>query len=51
MLPGWRWLGLIVGAPPVLPLAEAAYRAFLPLRRRLARGLVLVSFFKPQSRG
>ena len=41
-LPGWRWLGRVVdlrvlGARPVLPLAELAYRLSLPLRPRLAR--------------
>ncbi|WP_182180295.1 thiol-disulfide oxidoreductase DCC family protein [Methylobacterium radiotolerans] len=41
-LPGWRWLGRVVdlrvlGARPVLPLAEWAYRLSLPLRPRLAR--------------
>ncbi|MCJ2014284.1 thiol-disulfide oxidoreductase DCC family protein [Methylobacterium sp. J-076] len=41
-LPGWRWLGRLVelrvfGVQPVLPLAEAAYRLFLPLRPGLAR--------------
>lgn len=43
-LPGWRWLGRIVrmrvfGLAPLLAVAEAAYRAFLPLRPRLARWL------------
>lgn len=41
-LPRWRWLGRlldlrIVGARPVLALAEMAYRLSLPLRPRLAR--------------
>lgn len=42
VLPHWRWLGRLVtlrvfGVRPLLPLAEAAYRLFLPLRPRLAR--------------
>jgi predicted DCC family thiol-disulfide oxidoreductase YuxK len=32
-LPGFRWLGRLVGAWPIAPLAEAAYRGFLLLRR------------------
>lgn len=41
-LPGWRWLGRLValkvlGVRPLLPVAEAAYRLFLPLRPTLAR--------------
>lgn len=32
-LPGFRWLGRIVGAWPVAPLAEGGYRAFLLIRR------------------
>ena len=36
-LPRWRWLGRIAGFPPVLPLAEIAYRLTLRLRPRLAR--------------
>lgn len=36
-LPGWRWLGRLVAMPLVLPVAEAAYRAFLPVCPRLAR--------------
>ncbi|WCS26025.1 DUF393 domain-containing protein [Methylobacterium sp. NMS14P] len=41
-LPGWHWLGRLVdlrvlGARPVLALAELAYRLSLPLRPRLAR--------------
>ena len=38
-LPGWRWLGRIAGSRAVLPLAETAYRLFLPLRPVLARSL------------
>lgn len=36
-LPRWRWLGRLVEAPLLLPLAEAAYRVSLPLRPRIAR--------------
>ena len=36
-LPRWRWLGWIAALPPVLPLAEIAYRISLRLRPRLAR--------------
>lgn len=50
-LPGWRWLGRIVGARHVLPLAEAAYRAFLPLRPGLARGLIAAGILKPVRSG
>lgn len=32
-LPGFRRLGLAVGAPPVRPVAELAYRGFLRLRK------------------
>lgn len=46
-LPGWRWLGRIVGARLVLPLAEGAYRAFLPLRPRLLPWLVAVGTLPP----
>lgn len=49
-LPGWRWLGRILGARPVLPLAEAAYRAFLPMRPRLAAALVAAGILKPSRR-
>ncbi len=38
-LPGWRWLGRVVGTRPILPLAELAYCAFLPLRPHIARAL------------
>ncbi len=34
-LPGWRWLGRVVMMPLVLPLAELAYRLFLPVRPAL----------------
>lgn len=50
-LPGWRWLGRIVGARPVLPIAEAVYRAFLPLRPRLAAALVAARILAPPGRG
>jgi predicted DCC family thiol-disulfide oxidoreductase YuxK len=36
-LPGWRWLGRLIETPLLLPWAEVAYRASLPLRPRLAR--------------
>jgi predicted DCC family thiol-disulfide oxidoreductase YuxK len=36
-LPGWRWLGRFVMSPVVLPLAELAYRLFLPMRPALQR--------------
>ncbi len=39
-LPNWRWLGHLVGTWPALPVAELAYRAFLPLRPLIARTLV-----------
>ena len=42
VLSGWRWLGRIVGARAVLPLAEAAYRVFLRLRPLIARALRLL---------
>jgi predicted DCC family thiol-disulfide oxidoreductase YuxK len=38
-LPGWRWLGRLSAIPPVSWLAELAYRAFLPVRPLLQRGL------------
>lgn len=46
-LPRWRWLGRIVNAPAVLPLAEYAYRAFLPLRPHLAHLLVRFGAIPP----
>ncbi len=36
-LHGWRWLGHVVAVPPLLWMAEGAYRLFLPLRPRLQR--------------
>jgi predicted DCC family thiol-disulfide oxidoreductase YuxK len=36
-LPRWCWLGRLVAAPLLLPIAELVYRASLPLRPRLAR--------------
>ena len=36
-LPGWRWLGRLVMMPLVLPVAELAYRLFLPIRPVLQR--------------
>lgn len=38
-LPGWRWLGILVGNRWVLPVAERAYRAFLPIRPYIAKVL------------
>lgn len=32
-LPGFRWLGAIVGHPVVAPFAELGYRGFLRIRR------------------
>ncbi|MFN6999121.1 MAG: thiol-disulfide oxidoreductase DCC family protein [Elioraea tepidiphila] len=32
-MPGFRWLGRLIGWPLVAPLAEAAYRGFLAVRR------------------
>lgn len=47
VLPNWRWLGRIVefrifGFRPLLPVAEVAYRSFLPLRPWLARLFVML---------
>lgn len=36
-LPRWRWLGRLVAAPLAASLAEAVYKASLPLRPHLAR--------------
>lgn len=37
--PGWRWLGVIGGAPPFVWIGEGLYRLFLPIRPHL-QGLV-----------
>jgi predicted DCC family thiol-disulfide oxidoreductase YuxK len=36
-LPRWHWLGRFVMQPLVLPVAELAYRMFLPIRPSLQR--------------
>jgi predicted DCC family thiol-disulfide oxidoreductase YuxK len=41
-LPRWRWLGQLVGAASVLPLAEKAYQASAPLRPHLARLIIFL---------
>jgi len=41
-LPSWRWLGRVVGSWPILPLAELAYHAFLPLRPYIVRALTRI---------
>lgn len=48
-LPNWRWLGHLVGTWPILPLAELAYRAFLPLRPLIARTLVRFGVLESRS--
>jgi predicted DCC family thiol-disulfide oxidoreductase YuxK len=35
--PGWRWLGVIGGAPPFVWIGEGAYRLFLPVRPYLQK--------------
>ncbi|MBV5258822.1 DUF393 domain-containing protein [Synechococcus moorigangaii CMS01] len=35
--PGWRWLGRIAAAPPLIWVLELAYRLFLPVRPALQR--------------
>jgi predicted DCC family thiol-disulfide oxidoreductase YuxK len=46
-LPGWRWLGLLVGAPVVALVMEAGYRWFLRIRPAMQR---LAAALEPDTR-
>ena len=46
-LPAWQRLGSLVGARLILPIAEVAYRAFLPVPPHLARAVSRISPHAP----
>jgi predicted DCC family thiol-disulfide oxidoreductase YuxK len=37
MLPRWRWASRVAALPGMLPVLEFGYRAFLPIRPKIAR--------------
>ncbi len=37
--PGWRWLGHVAGTPPLVWLAEGAYRLFLLIRPSIQKAV------------